>query len=893
MTSGRMMKKSLGIVAVVAFLVAPALPAAVDSLPPGFRDTVILEGLYYPMAVRFAPDGRVFVSEKSGLIKVFDGLADPTPTIFADLRTNVHDYWDRGLLGLALDPDFPAQPYVYVSYSYDYDPATPDLPAPRWGDTCPTPPGPNADGCVISGRVSRLRINPDNSQDGPEQVLLENNWCQQFPSHSMGGLDFGPEGALYVVAGEGASFDLIDYGQAGGTQGMPPPIPKNPCGDPPSGPGGTQTVPTAEGGALRSQDLRSPGDPVSWGGSVLRIEPVTGAAWPLNPNVGGNPEDDRTIAFGLRNPFRWTFRPGTSEMWIGDVGMDKWEEINRFSEPSGSAAENFGWPCYEGTPRHFGYDNADLDLCESLYSQGPPAVTAPYFSYLHFQEIDPGEACPTAGSSITGLAFYSGGTYPLAYQNALFFADHSRNCMWVLTKGANGLPDPASVQIFQQGTSQPVELVSGPGGDLVYVDHEGGTIHRISDSPGNATPTAVATASPQNGGLPLTVQFDGSGSSDPDPGTILAYAWDLDGDAQFDDSAAVSPQMTYTAAGQVTVRLLVTDNPGASSIDRVVVSPGNHAPVASVTAPAPSLTWAVGDSVDYSGTAADQEDGTLPPSAMRWDIVMHHCPSGTPSCHEHIVESNAGAAGGTFVAPDHPFYSHIEFRLSATDLGGLIAQAASDIDPRTVIGTFLSQPSGAAIAVGSHAAFAPFNETFIVNSTNSISAAALATLGGTPSYWSAWSDGSPRVHDRVAVTPPWSLTATYWPCATYETCGDGADNDCNGTVDDAAPPGAMFSLLVERDRLLWTALAGAATYDVLRGSLNVLHTSGGSFASSTEVCLQSDFAGTSFDDPLLPAVPGSGDWYLIRAKNCAGAGTWNEAAWDRDPGIAASGVSCP
>ena len=94
--------------------------------------------------MRFAPDGRVFVAEKSGLIKVFDNLSDTTPTVFADLRTKVHNFWDRGLLGLALDPNFPTNPYVYVLYTYD---APIGGTAPRWGtagvtsDACPTPPG--------------------------------------------------------------------------------------------------------------------------------------------------------------------------------------------------------------------------------------------------------------------------------------------------------------------------------------------------------------------------------------------------------------------------------------------------------------------------------------------------------------------------------------------------------------------------------------------------------------------------------------------------------------------------------------------------------------------------------------------------------------------------------
>ena len=142
-------------------LTAGADSARAGTVPAGFTDSVAISGLTEPTAVRFAPDGRVFVAEKSGLIKVFDSLSDPTPTVFADLRTKVHNFWDRGLLGLALDPAFPAKPYVYVLYTYDQS---------RLGgsgaalghagassDPCPTPPGPTADGCVVSGRLSRLQ----------------------------------------------------------------------------------------------------------------------------------------------------------------------------------------------------------------------------------------------------------------------------------------------------------------------------------------------------------------------------------------------------------------------------------------------------------------------------------------------------------------------------------------------------------------------------------------------------------------------------------------------------------------------------------------------------------------------------------------------------------------
>ncbi len=167
---------------------------------------IVWSGLTLPTAVRFAPDGRAFVAEKSGIIKAFDNVDDPTPTVAVDLSNDVHNFWDRGLLGLAVDPNFPATPYIYALYAFDLNNS--------WNDTCPTPPGATNDGCVIDGRLSRIQIDPaTNLQVGGEQVLIEGLFCQQYPSHSVGGLAFTPDGALIASAGDGASFTFADYGQ--------------------------------------------------------------------------------------------------------------------------------------------------------------------------------------------------------------------------------------------------------------------------------------------------------------------------------------------------------------------------------------------------------------------------------------------------------------------------------------------------------------------------------------------------------------------------------------------------------------------------------------------------------------------------------------------------------
>src|SRR5919201_323995 len=111
-------------------------PAGASTLPTGFRDSVALSGLSNPTALQFAPDGRIFVGQKNGVIKVFQSLTDTNPVTFADLSGEVDDYWDRGLLGLALPPNFPTDPHVYVLYAYD---APIGGTAPVWSDACPTP----------------------------------------------------------------------------------------------------------------------------------------------------------------------------------------------------------------------------------------------------------------------------------------------------------------------------------------------------------------------------------------------------------------------------------------------------------------------------------------------------------------------------------------------------------------------------------------------------------------------------------------------------------------------------------------------------------------------------------------------------------------------------------
>jgi glucose/arabinose dehydrogenase len=732
---------------------ASAAPTGAAGVPPaGFSDTVAIAGLNQPTTVAFAGDGRVFVGEKSGLIKVFDSLADTSPTVFADLRTQVHNFWDRGLLGLALDPQFPTRPYVYALYTYD---AVPGGTAPRWGtggstgDGCPNPPGSTVDGCVVQARLTRLTAS-GNQMTGAEQVLVS-GWCQQFPSHSIGTVTFGPDGALYVGAGDGASFNYVDYGQT-----------KNPCGDPPSPAGTNLAPPTAQGGALRSQSLRRPaGQPVTLDGTIIRIDPNTGAGLPGNPFAShADPNARRIIAYGLRNPFRFDIRPGTQQLWVGEVGWSTWEEIDRIADIDDGVAENFGWPCYEGAARQPGYDGADLSNCESLYGVGQ---TGPFYQYNHNAKVVPGDACAAGSSSVSGVAFENGSNYPSDYDGALFFADASRGCIWVMKRGGGVDPVPSQLSQFVGGAGQPVQVLTGPGGDVFYVDLEGGRLHRVVYNGANHPPTAVIAANPTSGVAPLTVGFDGSGSNDLDTGDSLTYAWDLDGDGQLDDSTAVAPSHTYTAAGSVTARLRVTDPAGASDTQSTTITVGaaaNSPPVPVIDTPAASFRWKVGNAISFSGHASDAQDGTLPAIRLSWSVVLNHCPS---NCHTHPVQSYTGVASGTFPAPDHEYPSSLSLVLTATDSAGSQASTSRQLDPRTVDLTFATAPSGLQLAVGATAVTAPATRTVIVGSSNSVSAPSPQTAAGVSYAFRSWSDGGARAHNVIAPATPTTYTATFGP----------------------------------------------------------------------------------------------------------------------------------
>jgi glucose/arabinose dehydrogenase len=767
--------------ALIALLLLTAGPAAAVDGPPtivhdGFTDSAITDpgDIDGPTAVQFVPgvsDGRFFVAEQKGVVKMFPG-PNQAPTTIIDLQTAVANFGDRGLLGMALSPSFTTSGGdMYLLYTVDAPiGGTP----PVWNDVCSDPPGDG--GCVVSGRLVRVHIDEFGHADSAPLPIIENQWCQQFLSHSIGTVRFGPDGMLYISAGEGASYDAADWGQLGDRHGGH----INTCGDP-----------AGQGGALRAQDVRTDGDPAGLDGAVLRVDPTTGAAVDGNPfylKPGADANKQRIIAYGFRNPYRFTFKPGSNDIWLGDVGWFSWEEINKVRTDSGVAA-NYGWPCWENERQDPEY--GAQAFCKSLPLS---AVTKPVLAWAHSGNVVDGDQCDDngSGSAVSGLGFNSGSNYPTEFDGALFFADYSRNCIWYMPKGANGDPDPDAVALFARGDIMqggPTDFEVMPNGNLAYSFL--GWYQNPSDFPQIREirwggPKAALTATPNHGTFDSTgklhVMFNaGDSTGDAQP---LHYKWDLDGNGTWDPGADdPTTSHDYTQRKGVTARVQVTDANGDSDIATAYVGAGTNAPQnVRITPTVPAGGWSVGDTLRFKASASDPERDHL---TYTWQLTILHCMV-NGLCHTHPYAASTGTQAA-FTAPEHEYPSRLRITLTASD-GVLSASTSMELPPRAARLTLRGSPAGAKVRLDGVQGTS-VSETLIAGSAANISAAATQRLGGTNYTFAAWSDGDRHAARVVRPRGDTVLTAHYQlrpavlagPAITGRTRTDAKQTSTNGT----------------------------------------------------------------------------------------------------------------
>ncbi len=573
----------------------------------GFSSEVLVSvRKFQTVGFTFAPDGRVFVWEKPGIVKIVKN-GETLPTPFIDISTRVNQVGDRGLIGLALDPNFSSNGFVYLLYVFE-------------------PNGNPADTAPKTARLTRVQANPANldvALPGSEVVLMGKigtGPCSSFPvgsdcmgsdsaAHTVGTVKFGIDGKIYVGMGDGASFDFADQL------------------------------------AFRSQDLNA------YNGKILRINP-DGTAPSDNPFFDGNVNSvkSKVYAYGLRNPYRFTHKPGTSELYIGDVGSGHFEEINR------GRGANFGWPCYEGTTTNPGFQTAFPAQCAPIPAS---AITQPIHNYIN-----------NGGAAIVGGTFYSATNYPVKYRGSLFFADYVQGFIQRLVFDANN--NVSSSQSFATNINSPVHLEQGPDGLLYYLSIVGGEIRRIKFS--GTAPSAAASMTRPSVTDPYTIIFSSNGSSDP-AGSALTYLWDF-GDGT--TSTTANPTHTYVTTGVKTfvAKLTVTNALGLTASTTINVVVGSRPPLATITSPANGITPKAGDTIIFTGTASDPDE-TLPASAMKWSVLLHH------NTHIHPGVTATGASG-SFVIENHAvagetfFY---EIILTVTDSAGVTDVKRVNVNP--------------------------------------------------------------------------------------------------------------------------------------------------------------------------------------------------------------------
>lgn len=617
---------------------------SVQTVPNGFTDTQVANPGGQVTAFAWTPDGRMLITVKEGTLRVVQnnallGTAALDFTTAWPQRRLCSDF-ERGLLGIAIDPNFTSNNHIYLYYTA--------VVTPTAVTDCGSGAGRNSPNVV--NRVSRFTLSGNTAITTTELILIDNirSWNG---NHNGGDLDFGKDGYLYVSAGDagfnGGSLARLKTNMAGkilrvNSDGTPPDT--NPFYN--------------EAGARR---CGQPG-PANYPASTTCQE---------------------IYAFGLRNPFRFAFDPNTSgnvtRFFINDVGEQTWEEIDE-----NLAGADYGWNVREGPCAKDSNNNC---------SAPPTGMTNPIFSYEHDTQI-PGTTSPNNCTSIVGGAFVPNGlNWPAQYAGGYFFADYV--CGEILFLNLNTF----TASDFASSLGGIIYLRFGPSGNsqALYYSRNG-QVRRITLA--NQAPTAVIDASPTFGTTPLPVTFNGAGSSDPN-GDPLTYLWNF-GNGITATTSSPTTVYTYTVVGVYTASLQVRDSGGLlSALDTIQIQPGNTPPVPEIQLPTDGTEFSVGEIIGLQGSATDPQSQ---PFTLSWNVLLWHVDVNNPgSAHYHPFHNATGAAS-SFAAPAPEDFnatqlSYVTVRLTATDSLGLSASITHTLQPKKVTLTLATQPSGLQIRV--------------------------------------------------------------------------------------------------------------------------------------------------------------------------------------------------
>ena len=588
--------------AMLACLIWSGAARAQAPVAGDFQKVTLDDNTQNPMELDIAPDGRVFYIERDGRLMVWK--PDTRQTVQAG-KVPVTTSQENGLLGLQLAPDFAFSKWVYLFYSQ-----LPDN--------------------TLTQVVSRFKMVGDTLDLSSEQKVLTFNHQTAQCCHSSGSLYFGPDGSLYISAGDNTNpFDSDGY---------------NPI-DEQAG----REYWDAQRTAANTNDLN---------GKIMRIKPLeiqTGT-----PGVGttysipaGNLFDEAAdtnnktrpeiFGMGFRNPFRFTVDQTTGWVLSADYGPDA-GTTNANRGPQGSVeynvltkSGNYGWPyCIRENTPYNDYDFAtktsgakfdcSAPVNNSKNNTGltnlPPAQ--PATAWMGFGDTDARfrPDLGTGGAPMGGPRYHFDPTldsdrkFPAFFDNKWFIAEWNNG--WIKTANLDSAGAMTKVDPFALGTGykRPMDLDFGPDGALYVIewgsgfggDNADSGVYRIDYVAGDKAPIADATASVTNGLAPLAVNFNSTNSKDPEGGPIT-FQWDFNGDGNI-DSTDPNPSYTYTTNGAYTAKLTVKDQTGLTAVENILISVGNRAPTVTIDTPLNGKLASFTDKIPYKVTVTDPEDGT-------------------------------------------------------------------------------------------------------------------------------------------------------------------------------------------------------------------------------------------------------------------------------------------
>lgn len=638
--------------------------------PPNFAGVQLATGLD-PVGMDVAPDGRVFLAEKTGKLRIVkNGTLLPTPFITIP---NVDNFNERGLQKVVLDPDFSTNNYLYVYYTYKA-----------------------AGSSVSNNRVSRLTANGDVALAGSERVLIDIDPLGSVGYHNGGGLAI-QNGKLFIAVGENT-------------------VAAN-----------AQSFTTLKGKVLR----------INLDGSIPTDNPFYATATGVNRAIW---------ALGFRNPFRISAQPGTSRLFINDVGNATWEEINE-----GLAGKNYGWPGIEGM--------------RTTQSQ-PTAYQDPMYVYDHSQ-----------GCSITAGAFYNPATaqFPASYVGSYFFGDYCNG--WLKTI------DPVSrtVTTFATGIDRPLDVAVSSTGVLYFIARGGiaggsdaantastnGVLWRV-DYTGTGAPVIAVQPTSRTISVGQSTTFSVTASGNPAP----AYQWQRNGVTLNGATAATYSLSNPTLSDDgAKFKVVVTNSAGSvTSAEATLRLIANTPPVATISTPTLGKTYSGGDVIAFSGTGTDTEDGDLSASSFSWKVDLYHFD--TPAHAHPALEPVSGSKSGTFTIPTQMETSaNVLFRivLTVTDSKGATATVYRDVVPTTARITLATSPAGLSVKLDGSSVTAPYTFTGVSGIVRALEAVPSQTVGGVTYTFASWSNGGARAQSLSTPATSTMLTATFVPATASST----------------------------------------------------------------------------------------------------------------------------